>query len=207
MDFAKAFDTVSHPKLLHKLEHGYSISGQILQCIHAFLSDRTQQVKVGTAISEPHPVSSGVPQGTVTRSYLFLLYINDLPDHVDPVISLSMFVDDTKLDLQCDEPEECALLQANVDNFLGWSSDSQLIVQPSKSAVVSIGRALTPTYTLDGDVLATITSIHDLGVVIDSSLNFKLHIVQESGLRSSVSCASHMGRFCIPRSGSVRSCI
>ncbi len=175
MDSAN-FDTDSHPNLLNKLEHSYGISGQILRWIRAFLSSRTQQVKVGTALSQPCQVTSGVPQGTVSGAFLVLLYINDLSDHIDPPVALSMFVDDTKLDLQWDKPEERALLQNNVDSFSGWSNDSQLVVQPAKSASLCIGRAPAPNYTINGETLATVTSIRDLGILLDSSLNFKLHV-------------------------------
>ncbi len=176
LDFAKAFDTVSHPKLLHKLEHTYGISGQMLRWIRAFLSGRTQQVKVGSALSQPCQVTSGVPQGTVSGAFLFLLYINDLADCIDPSVGLSMFVDDTKLDLQWDKPEERALLQKNVDSFSGWSDDSQLVVQPAKSASLCIGRAPAPNYTINGEPLVTVSLIRDLGVHLDSSLNFKVHV-------------------------------
>src|SRR3989442_1062454 len=45
MDFAKAFDKVSHNKLIYKL-HSYGIEGDVLNWIKSFLSDRTQQVVV-----------------------------------------------------------------------------------------------------------------------------------------------------------------
>ena len=46
VDFAKAFDTVSHNKLMHKLSC-YGISGSLLHWIESFLSCRTQQTHVG----------------------------------------------------------------------------------------------------------------------------------------------------------------
>ena len=43
LDFAKAFDKVSHSLLLHKLRH-YGIKGKNNQWITAFLESRTQAV-------------------------------------------------------------------------------------------------------------------------------------------------------------------
>jgi hypothetical protein len=45
MDFAKAFDKVSHRRLLYKLEY-YGIQTHTLNWIQAFLSDRTQTVVI-----------------------------------------------------------------------------------------------------------------------------------------------------------------
>ena len=46
LDISKAFDKVSHQKLLLKL-HKYGIRGPILKWIEAFLSERTQTVFSG----------------------------------------------------------------------------------------------------------------------------------------------------------------
>ena len=50
MDFSKAFDKVSHNKLIYKL-HSYGIQGDVLNWIKSFLSDRTQQVVVENSAS------------------------------------------------------------------------------------------------------------------------------------------------------------
>ena len=60
IDFSKAFDTVSHRRLLHKLTN-YGISGNILQWFSSFLCDRRQRVKIGDVYSSYASVSSGVP--------------------------------------------------------------------------------------------------------------------------------------------------
>ena len=61
LDFSKAFDKVSHKKIIHKL-HGYGIRGKTLSWIKAFLNDMSQTVVLEWDCSEEVPVTSGVPQ-------------------------------------------------------------------------------------------------------------------------------------------------
>ena len=81
MDFAKAFDKVPYRRLLHKLEY-YGIRGSTHVWIKAWLSGRTQQVVIDGQTSDPVPVLSSVPQGSVLGPVLFLIFIKDLPDNI-----------------------------------------------------------------------------------------------------------------------------
>ena len=91
LDFSKEFDKICHQKLLLKLEH-YGIRGRNLQCIKKFLENRSQTLAVARVMSSVSVVMSGVPQGTVLKSLLFLIYINDMSSTVSSTIGL--FVDD-----------------------------------------------------------------------------------------------------------------
>ena len=95
IDLSKAFDTVSHPKLLQKLR-GYGVDYELFNWISAFLSGRSQRVTVDSGLSESVPVTSGVPQGSVLGPLLFLLYINDIVECVEGVSHVRLFADDAK---------------------------------------------------------------------------------------------------------------
>ena len=97
IDFQKAFDTVSHTKLLAKLS-AYGICGDLLLWISAFLSGRTQVVRISSTLSDPIHIISGVPQGSVLGPSLFLIYINDLPDCLQlRNVYVKLYADDAKM--------------------------------------------------------------------------------------------------------------
>ena len=90
LDFAKAFDTVPHHRLLGKLQ-AYGIQGNLFHWIKELLNERTQIGMVDGVESEPTSVLSGIPQGTVLGSLLFVVYINDILD----MLSLTAFYSQT----------------------------------------------------------------------------------------------------------------
>jgi len=70
--FFKAFDSVCHSKLIHKLQ-SCGFGGNVQVWIKCCLSNRVQRVKVGNSFSSLASVLSGVPQDSVLLPLLFLL--------------------------------------------------------------------------------------------------------------------------------------
>ena len=118
LDFSKAFDTVPHQRLLHKL-NSYGIRNHTLNWINAFLTNRSHQVLVNGSHSETHIVTSGVPQGTVLGPLLFLLYINDIENNLTSKIRL--FADDSALYRKIDTLADSHSLQQDILRLQDWA--------------------------------------------------------------------------------------
>ena len=73
----------------------FGISGDLLELIKNFLSNRFQRVVLNGQTSEWEKINAGVPQGSILELLYFLIYINDLTDGISSIVKL--FADDTSL--------------------------------------------------------------------------------------------------------------
>ena len=148
LDFAKAFDTVAHKRLLGKLE-GYGIDGNLYGWIQSFLEGRTQRVVVDGETSGPASVKSGVPQGSVLGPLLFLIFINDLAEHTTSTVRL--FADDCVMYKSVKSVRDCQELQQDLIQLQAWQERWQLRFNPRKCNIMRATHATsshTPLMTL-----------------------------------------------------------
>ena len=118
LDFSKAFDTVQHKKLLHKLSL-CGITGPLHAWLSNFLTQRSMRVVIEGACSESTTLDSGVPQGSVLGPILFLCHINDLPSSVSSQVRL--FVDDCLLYREINTFKDHLTLQQDLKQLEVWA--------------------------------------------------------------------------------------
>ena len=189
LDFRKAFDTVPHRRLLMKLQY-YGISGHLLGWIKDFLTTRKQRVVINNSCSKWENVSSGIPQGSVLGSLLFIIYINDLPNNIRT--NSPLFADDTKLftTITVEDTSGAATLQQDLDTIERWCDEWLMSLNYDKCKNLLVGTdRITSQIDIefrmkvrDKDGKEIFNTLErplmekDLGIYIDRQLNFKKHI-------------------------------
>jgi hypothetical protein len=178
LDFSKAFDSVSHPLLIHKLR-SYGLNGKLLEWFEDYLRDREQKTTAEGSTSELSPVISGVPQGSILGPLLFILYVNDMADIIHPGCKLALYADDAKVYCTIKDYGDCLKLQESLDKLHQWSSLWLLNFNPSKCSVMTITRKLVPCkfyYNIGGTILDRVRSFKDLGVQVEDTLFWDMHV-------------------------------
>ena len=118
LDFAKAFDKVSHLRLMIKLQ-SLGIKGNIFKWIKMWLIDKKQCVVNNGYCSGWKDVSSGVPQGSLLGPILFIIFINDIDNNI--LSKLSKFADDIKVGKVVNNETQAREFQNDLDKLYYWS--------------------------------------------------------------------------------------
>ena len=177
LDFAKAFDKVSHQGLLEKAYY-YGIRGHTFKWIKSFPDNHSQQVVIDGHFSIDAKITSGVPQGSVLGPLLFLIYINDLPNCVQNSVC-RLFVDDCILYQRIRTSQDSDKLQADLDQLQKWESTWLMEFNTSKCQAISITNKIKPIigrYQVHGHILEQVNCAKYLGIYIDSKLAFNTHV-------------------------------
>lgn len=170
LDFAKAFDKVSHTKLLNKLK-SYGIQGDILNWIHSWLSNRKQRVVLNGEFSEWILVLSGVPQGSVLGPLLFIIFIDDIDISALNISVLNKFADDTKLGQVMNTDADKEVLQNCLNSLCTWADNWSMKFNESKCKILHVGKNNPGhEYYMNGIKLTESDEEKDLGVLINKSL-------------------------------------
>ncbi|CAB4023750.1 Hypothetical predicted protein, partial [Paramuricea clavata] len=188
VDFAKAFDKVSHKLLLTKL-HKFGIRGDLLSWFENYLSGRYQRVTVLDETSGTLPVLSGVPQGSILGPLLFLVYVNDLLHSISGESTVAMFADDTKCYRLVKDLPDCESLQNDLNNLVNWCTVWKMDLNKSKCGVMSFTRSRQPVktnYKLLDSSLKQLCHQKDLGIVVTKDLKWTKQIEEITSKASSM---------------------
>ena len=174
LDFQKAFDTVIH-KLLYKKLKIYNFHPKIIDFIESWLTDRKQSVKFRTSHSNFDNVLSGIPQGSVLGPLLFCIYIHDLVEALN--CQRFFYADDGKMLAPILSIHDSSTLQNDLNFISKWCKHNGMALNVFKTKILHMGKNnQCHPYTADGTTVDSVTSIRDLGVIIDSNLTFKPHL-------------------------------
>ena len=173
-DIRKAFDSVSHVKLLQILR-SIGISGNLYNWFSSYLCGRSQYVFINGEKSVPREVLSGVPQGSILGPKLFLLYITKI-ENVLNFLASAFFADDGKLYGFFNNVFDPHIFQTDLNHFFSFMDERQLAFAAEKCFVLHYGRNNPRCkYFMKDNVMQSRDSHLDLGVMFDEKLTFSKH--------------------------------
>ena len=178
IDIAKCFDSLSHSKLL-LVFHSFGITGRVYNWLNSFLTGRYQRVKLSNSFSDYQPILSGSIQGSVIGPIAAILFLSGTLDKaiLEPNVKVASFADDTKYYQCLSNCQDSSFLQRTLENFANWASAWQLTVAADKCQVLRLGSCSNRyQLQLQNVILPSVKSCRDLGIIVDSKLNFGIHI-------------------------------
>ena len=176
-DLQKAFDKVNHQILLQKLRNiGFSTSAVAL--FASYLNQSRQYVKYNGVRSYTYRCTTGVPQGRNLAPLFFLIYINNIPEHLKHSRFL-LFADDLKIFKEIVTQQDADDLRADLRGLEQWSKENHLPLNVKKCKTLTFTRKrcqINSEYYIQGEKLEQVDIMRDLGVLMEGKLSYKKHI-------------------------------
>ena len=177
LDFEKAYDMLWRAGLMTKVKR-LGIDGNMFSFIDNFISERSFQVKVGSALSEVKQMENGTPQGSIISPTLFLIMINDM-DVGRPGVELSLFADDSSIYRSGRNVKSILKdIQAALDNVSCWCAHWGMKISTSKSTAVIFTHRLkfkVNPLKINNVEIKFEDKAKFLGIIFDKRLNWSNH--------------------------------
>lgn len=182
LDLRKAFDTISHDVILKKLRD-YGVALREMLWFTDYLFNRTQFVQIGNQRSAPFHVTSGVPQGSILGPLIFLIFFDDLEDHLSKAKCIQ-YADDTVVYVTHNNVDTIErILNDEFDTLLDYFRRNELVLNlkhgKTESMLFGTAKRLSKqskdslTIKFDNIPVHHVTSYTYLGNQLDSNLTLQ----------------------------------
>lgn len=188
IDFSKAFDTLSHHKILSKL-HDIGVRGCCYNLFKNYLHERYYQVKIGNSFSEKFNSKTGVPQGSKLGPLLYIIYANGLLKVLENY-KVFAYADDTAVIIAHKDPKKAEEEMQNVLNAITeWCHDNDLIINANKTKLMHfqphnpkpvliniMHKPLICSSSSPNTKIEVVKTLKYLGIIIDDRLKWSPHV-------------------------------
>lgn len=180
LDISKAFDSVWHAGLIHKLKERL-LAPHLVKLMASFCYGRTFQVKFADCLSVEKPIPAGTPQGSLISPWAYAVYTADIPCPANS--SLYTYADDTAIVCSAKQNRTVksrltkAILQIN-KFFDRWHikaniDKTQFLFAPFNFRKV---RKTPPILSIGQQTIEASDTIKYLGVTFDKKLKYTPHV-------------------------------
>ncbi len=183
IELSKAFDTVDHEILLHRLK-SVGLSSDVIPWFKNYLSGRTLCVHAEGKLSDSLLIAKGVPQGSVLGPLLFTIYINCL-DYDMQDANFNFYADDSVMYCSASSGKQAHYkLQSAFDVIQSRIYNLKLVLNVDKtkymlfSGSTKFDKNVSSLQTLQGTVIESVKEYKYLGIIVDDALSFSSHITQ-----------------------------
>ena len=186
LDYSAAFDTIDHSILFTRLCSSYGLSGNALEWVTSYFSNRHQAVSIEGISSEQQDLPYGMPQGSIFGPFSY-------PKYSAPIariarkhkVSYHQYADDTQLYVACDSGNVQAqkeVLQNCIEEVRSWSTSNMLKLNDSKTEFLIIGSKFArnkpdvESIVIGEETVPAAASARNIGVIMDSNLTMADHV-------------------------------
>lgn len=191
LDFSRAFDCLNISLLLGKLSF-YGLDRHAISWFASYLSQRTQRVRVvredgSCSLSDPLPVTRGIPQGSILGPLLFIIYTADITKQI-VYCNYHLYADDVQIYLSF-KPDDISIATRKITDDLNrihdWAGKNALMLNASKSKYIVLGSkkqvvkiiSANPEIYILNQRLDKVSEARNLGIFLDSHLRFETHVL------------------------------
>ena len=176
IDMEKAFDTVWHDGLLHKLSK-FDTPTYLIKLIASFLRDRSFIVDVNGKKSSPKIMPAGLAQGSVLSPLLWTVYTSDLK--IPPNCAAGYYADDTALTSSAKRSNKIIKsLSIGLERLHDYFTKWRIKINCDKTQAILFkfnrSKKRQPTHSImfNGLVVPLLKEVNYLGVTFDEATNF-----------------------------------